>query len=240
MPRTYLTAEQKYYRRRILKTSYEQGLSHLGSCLSVVDIICSIYKAKRTNDIFVLSSGHAGIAWYVVLEKLGLLDHVIIKGLSIHPDRDPRRGIHVSSGSLGHGLPIALGMALADRKKTVYCVISDGECAEGSIWEALRIGLEQKAVNLKIVINANGWGAYGAISLPLLLRRIKGFGYRVTMVDGHDMKALSTALRRRHSGQPVTIFARTRVEQFPFLKGLDAHYHTMTAAEYKAAMEGLR
>ena len=240
MPRVFLTPEQKYYRRRILEISHEQRLSHLGSCLSVVDIICSIYKIKRANDIFVLSSGHAGIAWYAVLERQGSLDRALIKRLSVHPDRDPQIGIRVSSGSLGHGLPIALGMALADRKKTVYCVVSDGECAEGSIWETLRIAREQKVINLKIVINANGWGAYGAIALPPLLKMIRGFGYRVITVNGHDMKALSVAFRRQYPGQPAMIFARTRVEQCPFLKGLDAHYHTMTAAEYASAMEGLR
>jgi len=240
MPRLLLTPEQKYYRRRILEISYRGGLSHLGSCLSVIDIIAAIYRVKRADDVFILSSGHAGVAWYAVLEKHGFLTTAEIRKLSVHPDRDIRRGISLSTGSLGHGLPIALGMAIANKKKTIYCVISDGECAEGSIWEALRIGIEQKTHNLKIVINANGWGAYSAISLPFLFRRIKGFGYRVSVVNGHDIKALSSALKLRHSGQPAMIFARTRVEQYPFLKGLDAHYHMMTAAEYGAAMESLR
>lgn len=235
-----LSTEQKYLRRRILEISHKRNLSHLGSCLSAVDIIEAIYKVKKDNERFVLSSGHAGVAFYVILEKYGLLPSSFINSLNIHPDRNPDIGIDVSTGSLGQGLPIALGMALADRKKNIYCLISDGECTEGSVWETLRIGLGQKVNNLKIVINANGWGAYCHICLPLLLKRINGFGYRAKVTDGHNINKLSGLLTKCLSDRPLVIFAKTTVEQFPFLKGQDAHYYIMTEGDLRLAEEMLK
>src|SRR6266498_2327336 len=127
--------EQKKLRKRILEISHDLHFSHLGSCLSAVDLIDAIYSIKKSKDKFILSNGHAAVAWYVVLEKYGYIkDKQFYKKLHIHPDRNPKVDIHVSTGSLGQGLPIALGMALSDRKTTIYCMLSDGECAEGSIW----------------------------------------------------------------------------------------------------------
>jgi len=235
-----LSPEQKYIRRRIIEISYEKNFSHLGSNLTAADIIYAIYKTKDKDEKVILSNGHAGLALYVILEKKGLINGPIIKNLCIHPDRDPDTRIDLSTGSLGHGLPIALGMALADRRKNVYCSSSDGEFAEGSIWEALRVGIDQKISNLKIVINANGWGAYGPISLPLLRNRIRGFGYKVIIVNGHDINELCAALAKKIPNQPVMIIAQTKVEQFPFLKGQDAHYYVMKAEDYKLAMDILK
>jgi transketolase len=235
-----LTSEQKYTRRRIIEISYEAQFSHLGSCLSAVDIIDAIYKIKKRNERFVLSAGHSGIALYVILEKYGLMDRSDIKKLHIHPEMNLEFGIDVSTGSLGQGLPIALGMALADRDKNVYCVLSDGECAEGSVWEALRVGLEQQALNLKIVINANGWGAYTPISLPFLIKRVRGFNYKVLTVNGHNPDALSKALKTKITGQPLLIFAKTKVEQFPFLNGQDAHYYILDKRDYDLAINILK
>src|SRR3990167_2725344 len=168
-----LNSEQKKLRIRILELSNESHLSHLGSCLSAVDLIDAIYKIKKKDEKFILSNGHAGIALYSVLEKYGYFKNPNdIKKLNIHPDMNIKHGIYVSTGSLGQGLPIALGMALADRKKNIYCMLSDGECAEGSIWEALRVANENKLYNLKIIINANGWGAYDKINLVSLIKRI--------------------------------------------------------------------
>lgn len=235
-----LSVEQKRLRRRILEISYERKLSHLGSCLSAVDIIYAVYMTKKDDERFVLSSGHAGVALYVVLEERGLLAPSFINDLHIHPDRNQKIGIDVSTGSLGQGLPIALGLALADRNKNVYCLISDGECSEGSVWEALRVGIEQKLGNLKIVVNANGWGAYNPVSLPLLLKRINGFGYKAKTADGHSVEGLSQLLVSRSDSRPLLIFARTDVEQFPFLKGQDAHYYVMGSEDYESAKDILK
>lgn len=235
-----LTTEQKNIRRSIIEISYQAQFSHLGSCLSAVDIIDAIYKIKKKNERFILSAGHAGVALYVILEKYGLIGHLDINKFHIHPDMNFKFGIDVSTGSLGQGLPIALGMALANREINVYCVLSDGECAEGSIWEALRVGIEQNVLNLKIVINANGWGAYTPISLPSLIKRIKGFNYKVLTVDGHNPSALSEALKTKIAGKPLLIFAKTKVEQFPFLKGQDAHYYVLDKRDYNLAVNILK
>lgn len=233
-----LSVEQIETRRRILEISFKLKLSHLGSCLSAVDLIDAIYKTKERDEKFVLSNGHAGIALYVILEKYGLIkDPKILERLYVHPDRNPDIGISVSSGSLGHGLPIALGMALADRNQNVYCMISDGECTEGSIWESLRLAGELKLDNLKIVLNANGWGAYGTISLRKLLKSIKSFEFDLIVVDGHNIDRITTALKRKTKNKPSLFFAETTVEQLPFLIEQDAHYHIMNQQDYLNALD---
>lgn len=235
-----LSDNQKSTRKRILKISFQERASHIGSCLSEVDLIDAIYQVKQDDEKFVLSNGHSAIALYVILEKHHLLKPEIIQNLHIHPDYNPSFGIDVSTGSLGQGLPIALGMALANRKKNVYCTISDGECSEGSIWETLQIAEEQNTNNLKVVLNANGWGAYKEISLQKLKKRVDSFDWEVIEVDGHDIDELIKALVMNTLKKPLLIFANTEVEQLPFLKGLDAHYKVMNEEEFNQAMEILQ
>ncbi len=234
----HFNQEQKALRRRLLEVCDREKLGHLGSCLSAIDIISAVYRLKKPPDKFVLSNGHAALAQYVVLEQKGLFDLGSLKDVHIHPDRDPARGIHVSTGSLGQGLSIAVGMALADRKRDVYCMISDGECAEGSIWEALRVAEEAKLHNLIVMVNINGWGAYMPVDAERLQARFKGFGYHVCTVDGHSPEALDAVLGIKSAGARI-IAAKTDSEQFPFLRGLDAHYHLMTPEEYGQAKEML-
>lgn len=235
-----LSNEQKALRRRILEISHKASYSHLGSCLSNVDLIEAVYKCKSKDDIFVLSNGHAGVALYAVLEKYGFITSKTIKKFNVHPDRDLKKGIHVSTGSLGQGLPIAVGMALSDRSKYVYCSISDGECAEGSIWEALRIANDLKLDNLRIIVNVNGWGAYHKIDIKEVYKRLKSFGCNIVRINGHDIKTLVRSLTTKSKGRPLLIFAQTVSDQLPFLNGLDAHYYVMKDKDYKLAMEILK
>ncbi len=208
--------KNKDLKRRIIEISYKYNKSHIGSCLSAVDIIEEIYNLKRKDEKFILSEGHAGVALYCILEKHeGRDPEYLLNKHGIHPERDEKNGIWCTTGSLGQGLPIALGMALANKSKNVYCMISDGEAAEGSIWEALRIKTDNKIDNLRVYINLNGYGAYGTIDVAVLIKRLKVFC-------------------------PDINIRRTTVEQLPFLKKLDAHYHVMNDAEYKQAMEVLR
>lgn len=186
---------------RILDISKRHGLSHLGSCLTAVKIIEEIYEEKQPQDRFVLSSGHAGLALYCVLEKYLQVDaEELFEKHGVHPNRDLENGIHCSTGSLGQGLPIALGMALSDRSKTVYCLISDGECAEGSIWEALKAKRDLKVDNLKIYVNCNGYSAYDAVDLEYLEKRLNSF----------------CDVEIRNTSQVL--------KKYPFLNGIDAHY----------------
>lgn len=234
----YLFSErQKKIRKRIIDICYDRKFTHIGSCLSAVDLIDCIYKVKEKDEKFILSNGHAAIALYVILEMNGFIKANDINSLNIHPDRNPKLGIDLSSGSLGQGLPIALGMALANRRKNVYCLISDGECAEGSIMEALRIAYTQKLSNLSIVVNANGCGGYDLISTPYLIRIVEGFGYNVKVIDGHDLEKIEQSLKQNAKDVPNLVFAETKVDQLPFLSSIDAHYYQMNDIDYKNAME---
>jgi transketolase len=157
--------------QRILELSKKYKLSHIGSCLTSVGIIDEIYSIKKPDEKFVLSCGHAGLALYVVLEKyLGIDAEYLLLKHGVHPNRD--EVINCSTGSLGQGLPIALGMALADRTKNVYCLISDGECAEGSVYEALNIKHRYGVYNLIVFCNYNGYGAYDRTDLFSIQRKL--------------------------------------------------------------------
>ena len=230
-----MKVEQIQNRRRIIEMTYEAGVAQLSSTLSAVDIIEAVYAIKRPGEKFVLSNGHAAIALYAVMERYGLLADPKVAKLKIHPDRNPEIGIEVSTGSLGQGLPIAAGMALANREKNVYCCISDGECAEGSIWESLRIAVETNLTNLKIIVNFNGFSAYRETEARRLIAGIQSFGLNLIETDGHDLGCLSSALGVK-TIRPLVIFAYTRVDQLPFLSGLSAHYHVMSESDYKLAL----
>lgn len=217
--------ELKPLYKRLIEISYKNRLSHLGSCITALPIIDEIYSIKKPDEKFVLSSGHAGLALYCVIEKYFYRD-IVMTGLpdqgrlinvaekifahhGVHPDRCSDCRIDCSSGSLGHGLPIAVGMALANRSKNVYCLISDGECSEGSIWEAFRIQKEQNLDNLIIYVNINGWGAY----------------------KGINQMQLSNQLEYMSWAKPVF------TDLPPFLKGQKAHYEVIDEDLYKKALE---
>lgn len=208
--------QNKDLKKRIIELSYKYKKSHIGSFLSAVDIIEEIYNSKAKDEKFILSEGHAAIALYCVLEKYESGDpEYLLNKHGIHPERDEKNGIWCTTGSLGQGLPIALGMAMSDKSKNVYCMISDGECAEGSIWEALRIKTDNNIKNLKVFVNLNGYGAYGKINTAILSKRLKVFC-------------------------PDINIRQTSVEQFPFLKGQDAHYLVMTKENYAQAINLLK
>ncbi len=201
-------------KKRIIEISYKLRLGHIGSCLTAVDIIEEIYKIKKPDEKFVLSSGHAHLAHLVVMEKYEFRadPQDRIENYGIHCDR--QAGCDVSTGSLGHGIGIAVGMALADRSKNVYCLLSDGELAEGSVYESLRIKLDNKIDNLKIYLNNNGWGAYSEIS------------------DIH-----ANSLSRFFE----IILKKTNMNDYPkWLQGQIAHYKTLNKEEYKELMEVLK
>lgn len=204
-----MNKRQKKLRKRIIEISYQKKQSWIGSCFTALDIVDKIYKIKKPEEKFILSSGHAAIALHVVLEDLGLLQE--LEKLFSHPERE--EGADCSSGSLGQGLPIALGMALANRRKNVYCLISDGECAEGSIWESLIAAEKYRVKNLKIYVNHNGWSA---------LEKVKSKSAQIRLLKSFDLD--------------INI-VKTRVEQLPFLKGLDAHYYVMSKKDYQLALK---
>lgn len=234
-----LSKTQKHLRKRILEESFEANLSHLGSCLSSADLIEAVYLIKQENEPFVLSNGHAAMALYAVLENKGLIEKKHFKRLGVHPDRNTNLSIDVSTGSLGQGLPIALGMAIAEPKKNVYCLISDGECAEGSIWESLRIACDLKLSNLKVLVNLNGWGAYDPINSKNLIKRLRPFCQKLVQINGHNLEQIKKALTSKQTGFTL-ILGKTEVGQFPFLSNQDAHYYQMNQNDFEEAINTLK
>jgi transketolase len=221
-------------KQRIIEISKQEQLSHLGSCLSAVDAIDAIYSVKADDERFVLSNGHAALALYTVMEKHNKANaEKLIKDIGVHPQKTEGL-IDVSTGSLGQGFPIAVGMAMANRYKNVYCMVSDGEMAEGSIWESLRIAGEQQLFNLKVVLNANGWAAYRKTDIDYFKNQVKSFDWRVFTVNGHNKNQLINALLDgeepdylKECLQPTFIIAKTKVEHHPELSGLSAHYKVL-------------
>lgn len=228
--------KQIYHRRRIIELTKKADTTHIGSALSAVDIIDAVYRVKKRDEKFILSNGHAACALYVVLESNGLISDPKINELGVHPERNPSIDIEMSTGSLGQGLPVAVGIALADKSKNTYCCVSDGECAEGSIWEAVSIASKYQLNNLKIILNANGFAGYEEIDSEKYISKFHSFGCDVVDVDGHNIEQLINGLTIE-TKTPLMVYARTTVDQLPFLKGLSAHYYKMTDDDYKKALE---
>lgn len=152
-------------RRDIVKASYLAGACHIGSALSCVEIIYDIYCKMRPKDIFVFSKASGAAALYAVLAEWDYFNHNVIHlYLQMYPLASRRvPGVAVDSGSLGHGLPQALGMALADRTRNIYVLLSDGELEEGTTWECLLFKKKHKLNNVKIYVDHNGFQACGKV-----------------------------------------------------------------------------
>lgn len=197
------------WEKRILEISYKHKLSHLSSCLTAFRLIDNIYKVKKVDEPFILDNGHAGLALYVALEKWYFKDaEMLLEKHGIHPNRDEQNKIWASTGSLGHGIGMAVGMALADRSKNVYVLTSDGAMAEGSNWEALRIAGELRLENLRITVNANGHSALRNVDTDLLDTRMQYF-------------------------YPSLVLKTSLLEQPDWVQGVGGHYHVMTKEEYE-------
>jgi transketolase len=197
---------------RIIDISFRNKLSHLSSTLTMLPILVGIYKKKRPSDIVVLSAGHAGLAQYVCIEMFerdvetgDVIDaELMFKDHGVHPGRDVRRHIHASSGSLGCAITIAIGIALAKSEHDVYCIMSDGECAEGSVWESLAFIQKQSVSNIHVHVNANGFAAYEPVDPTNLERRLQAF-------------------------LPAVVVHHTRNPEG--LEGLRGHYHVMKSLQ---------
>lgn len=199
--------------KRIIDISYNNNIGHLSSNLNAVNIIDEIYSKKEKDEVFILSSGHAALALYVVMEKYENKDaNYLFDTYGVHPHRSILDNIHCSTGSLGMGLTVAVGYALANKNKNVYCLISDGESGEGSIWEALRFIYEARLDNLKVYANVNGMIAYDFIDKAYLTTRLKAFLPDINI---------------RYTSPP----------DWPFAKGILTHYYVLKQGDYKLLCE---
>ncbi|MGA2684998.1 MAG: transketolase [Verrucomicrobiota bacterium] len=202
-------------RRNILNASRASGHGHIPTSFSVVEMVCAAYETLRHDpknpqwperDIFVLSKGHAALGFYAVLAHYGYFPVEELKTfgafqsrLGCHPDRLKVPGVEVSTGSLGHGIGVAVGMALAFKiaksPRRVVTVIGDGEANEGSVWESMMIAANLKLNNLTVMLDFNQ-SQVRSLQIPNPADRFRAFCCDTLEVDGHDLEALKTALAK--------------------------------------------
>jgi transketolase len=249
-------------RRLVIECAKRAGVGHIGSALSIVDMLAAVYgdalraadPADPDRDRFVLSKGHGALALYAALHLRGWLtaaelDSYCRNGtlLGVHPDhRLP--GIDFSTGSLGHGLSLGAGAALAARLRgsqaRSFVLVSDAECNAGALWEAVMFAAHHRLANLVALVDVNGQQALGytreVLDLSPMAERWRAFGWRVHDVDGHDRVALAAALTALDtaSGAPHVLLCRTT-----FGKGVSFmeqqikwHYWPLSDDEYRQAL----
>lgn len=255
-------------RGRVVQMSHAGKAPHLGSSLSCVDILVAAYwSALRLDpkeplaphrDRFILSKGHAATALYATLALRGFFDESLLDSfnrdggpLPEHPSPQSVPGVEAATGSLGHGLSLALGIALAQRVQKLpgrcFVLLSDGECQEGSVWEAAMFAPAQRIDNLVAIIDYNKWQATGrsdeVMALEPLAEKWRAFGWSAWDVDGHDLRALVDALENvpDGSGRPIALVAHTiKGKGVSFMEDDNNwHYRIPTADEVLAAHKEL-
>lgn len=241
------------------------GSSHVGSVLSIADILAVLYGSELnvrpddpsypSRDRFILSKGHAGAGVYAALAATGFMPEKTLEShyqngsnLSGHVSHKGVPGVEFSTGSLGHGLSVGCGMALAAKKDgkshSVFVVMSDGECDEGSTWEAALFASHFKVSNLVAIIDRNGLQSIGStedtIALEPLSDKWRAFGWNVSSVDGHDVAKLVRCLRRARveSDRPSIIIANTtKGKGVSFMEdSVLWHYRSPMGDEFDAAV----
>ncbi len=255
-------------RLRLVQMSHAAGTPHLGSALSCVDILVAAYwnilridpsnPRDPNRDRFILSKGHAASALYAVLAERGFFPRAWLDTFAQHgaplaeqPAPHCAPGVELATGSLGHGLPVGVGMALAariqKRDHRVFVCLSDGECNEGTVWEAALFAPAHRLSQLAVIIDYNKWQATGrsneVMSLPSLREKWAAFGWNAIELDGHDLGALTAALQSvpNASGQPTAIIANTiKGKGVPFMEDDNNwHYRIPKADEVTKAAQAL-
>lgn len=217
-------------RRSIIEMAYRARGAHIGSSLSCVDILYTLYfdvlklDPWEERDIFIMSKGHGAMALYATLAARGIIPQEMLNGyclndgtLPAHLDRTTAKGIEASAGSLGHGFNIGLGMAYgfkqAGSSRRVFVLIGDGECQEGSIWEGAMIASRLGLDNFTAILDYNNLQGYGTVNDICHFEPIWGkweaFGWCALSVDGHDPSSLKEALSASATGRPKIVIANT-------------------------------
>lgn len=248
----------KDLRRKILDIVFASKDGHMPSAFSIVDILEVLYSGILKvdpedpdwpeRDYFILSKGHGCVALYAVLHRHGFitqddLDGFCRKGgiLGEHPDRNKISGVEASTGSLGHGLPFAVGIALGHRLRgadnKVYVLVGDGESHEGTVWEAANVAANLKLGNLTVLVD---WNKSGAQLMPIddIPAKWRAFGWEATVIDGHSEEQIRTTLEDIEfsaTGVPHVIIAKTvKGKGVPMIEGHGVWHHRIpTEEEYR-------
>ena len=247
-------------RRNILIASSNAGEGHIPSAFSILEILYALYVIlprsvsdnQNLDFEFILSKGHGCLALYAVLEEAKLIDQDWVSefckpmsNFGGHPDKVKIPSISSSTGSLGHGLPLAVGKAIANRllgrNQRIYCLVGDGELNEGSIWESLLLSENFNLKELCLIVDFNE-STSRSIEIPNLSTKLKGFSFEVVEVDGHDLSELQKALTSHAQNGPIAIIAKTTKG-----KGLSVmentfawHHRSPEASELNAFLEGIK
>jgi len=240
----------------MLELHFQSGVGHVGGNLSCLDALMVLFhRVMRPEDRFVLSKGHAAGALYVTLWSLGRLEeplesfHRDATLLAGHPPAKGLKEVLFASGSLGHGLPFAAGLALAARLKKetrrVFCLTSDGEWQSGPNWEALIFAAHRRLGHLTVLVDANRLQAFGATaevaSLDPLGPKFQGFGVETIEVDGHDPEAVEAALVKPEGGQVRAVLLNTVKGKGvrAFENQVASHYLPLDQETFQTAMDDL-
>jgi len=251
----------KNIRKNILHIANLSGSPHVGSALSCTDILATLYfkilklKNYKQRDIFILSKAHSAMALYSTLYEKGLLSKDDLEGyyqndgtLPAHTDKDTNPYIEISAGSLGHGLPIACGMAydlkLQNSNRKVFVLMGDGESQEGSVWEAAMLAPHLELDNLTVFIDRNNLQGYGRadelLSYEPIDKKFVSFNWEVLRIDGHNHKAIQEAVEYKTNKPKIIICDTTKGKDVNFMEDkLIWHYYIVTDEIKKEALECL-
>lgn len=255
-------------RRDVLEMTYHAGVNggHIGGALSCADILAVLYgevmdisasdPANPLRDRFLLSKGHVALAHYAVLAETGFISRDELREfeqpdgkLPTHEVMDVQRGIEISSGSLGYGLSIGVGCALSAKKRRLpyrtYVLLGDGECNEGTVWEACMAAVKFGLDNLKIIVDINRQSLDGFIESTMPVQDFNGvftgFGCHVVEVDGHDPAQIATALAITNPGKPTVLLAHTiKGKGIPSIENKTGWHHArLTEEQYQSFKQEL-
>ena len=247
----------KNIRVNILKKTYEANSSHIGSCYSIVEILYALYFLKfKKKDTFILSKGHAALALYCTLFEKKILSKASLDSygknnttLRAHASHKVK-GVEFSTGSLGHGLPYAVGKALGEKinksKNKIYVLISDGELNEGTTWESLLFASFHKLDNLFIIIDYNKIQSLDFVKKVLkiepLRQKLTSFNCNVSQIDGHNINQIVKSLKSKNNNKPNIIIANTiKGKGVKFMENTVLwHYKSPNEEQLSDAMKDLK
>jgi len=258
-------------RRKIIDISYKNKAHHIGSELSCIDIMSVLFHNyinlneadiyENNSDIFILSKGHASLAYYVLLAEKNFFSYESLTKnflndggkLGGHPDYNTVKAVQVNSGSLGYGISLGAGFSLVAQRQNynrkTFVLLGDGECNEGSIWESVLFASHQNLGNLFIIVDQNNLQGLGktneVINMKSLSNKFESFGCEVYNVDGHDFPQLDQVFFKTtqniNSNKPKVIIASTvKGKGIKSMEGqLSSHYETLTQNRYEEIIKDL-